>query len=95
VLAPLVNKARRSVKLLLEGKAVGDMTMVRGSDVLTAAKMVLDRADPIVVKTENTNISMKYELNEEQRKKYKNALGIIDAEFELVEDKTPQCSVVE
>lgn len=81
VLNPLVHKAKKSVKDLLEGKPVGAMREVRGSDVLTAAKMVLDRVDPVTVKTENTNISMAFELTSEDRHRYKNLLGVIDAEF--------------
>lgn len=84
VLSPLVNKAKKSVALLLEGKPVGDMQSVKGADVLAAAKMVLDRADPVVNKTENTNISVQYEIKPEERDRYKAALGIIDAEFEVL-----------
>jgi predicted XRE-type DNA-binding protein len=100
VLNPLVNKAKRSVKLLLEGKPVGQMKNVSGSDVLQAAKMVLDRADPIIQKNENINKTYTYELKEADREKYKRALGIVDAEYEvlpppdqkLIEAK---CSVVD
>lgn len=90
LLNPLANKARKSIKLLLEGQPVGTMTSVKGADVLAAAKMVMDRVEPITVKTENTNVSVSYEIKEDERARYKAALGIIDAEFELVEEKDKQ-----
>jgi transcriptional regulator len=83
-LHPLVNKAKKSIKLLVEGKAVGDMQKVLGSDVLGACKMVLDRTDPVVVKTENTNLSLSYDIKDEDRDKYKKALGIVDAVYETL-----------
>ena len=83
-LNPLVAKAKRAVKELLQGRVIGDMREVRGSDVLTAAKMVLDRSDPIISKVESTNVSLTYDMKEEDRQRYKSALGIIDAEFTLV-----------
>jgi predicted DNA-binding protein (UPF0251 family) len=86
-LNPLVAKARKSVKAILEGKKVGDMGEVRGSDVLTAAKMVLDRADPVTQKIQNTNVSVSYELPAPDVDRYKKALGIIDAEFVVLPDK--------
>src|SRR5512143_3185631 len=51
-LTPLVAKAKKSIKTLLEGKPVGAMTEVRGSDILGAAKMVMERAEPVVQKIE-------------------------------------------
>lgn len=84
-LNPLVSKAKKAVKSILQGKKVGDMSDVKGSDVLTAAKMVLDRADPIINKVESSSkISHVYELKDEDRDKYKKALGIIDAEYTLI-----------
>lgn len=84
VLNPLVNKARKAVKLVLEGKAVGEAAP-KASDVLTAAKMVLDRVDPIINKVESSQtIAHTYELKDEDRAKYKKALGIIDAEYEIL-----------
>lgn len=89
-LNPLVAKAKKAVKSILEGHGIGDMREVKGSDVLTAAKMVLDRSDPIVQKSENTNISYKYELKDEDRDRYKKALGIIDAEYEVLPEQVKQ-----
>jgi predicted XRE-type DNA-binding protein len=86
-LNPLVSKAKKAVKQLLEGQKVGDMREVRGSDVLTAAKMVLDRVDPVTQKVESTHHTYNHELNETDREKYKKVLGIIDAEYEVVEEK--------
>lgn len=85
-LSPYVGKARKAIKLILEGKAVGNVRDIRASDVLTAAKMVIDRSDPITVKTENTNIRLTVDITPDDRDKYKKALGIpIDAEFTVVE----------
>jgi transcriptional regulator len=83
-LHPLINKARKSVKLILEGKSVGNAEP-KASDVLTAAKMVLDRSDPITVKTENTSVHMTVDITQEDRNRYKKALGIIDAEYEVIQ----------
>jgi predicted XRE-type DNA-binding protein len=90
VLNPLVTKAKKAVKSLLDGKLVGEMREVRGSDVLTAAKMVLDRADPITQKVESTHHTFNHELKETDRDRYKKLLGIIDAEFAVVEPKQIQ-----
>jgi transcriptional regulator len=87
-LHPLVNKARKSVKMILEGKAVGTAEP-KASDVLTAAKMVLDRTDPVTVKTENTSVHMTVDITAEDRSRYKKALGIIDAEFEVITPQLP------
>ena len=84
-LNPLVAKAKKAIKTILSGKKLGDMGEVRGSDVLTAAKMVMDRADPIINRVESSSkISHVYELKDEDRDRYKKALGIIDAEFSLL-----------
>lgn len=91
-LHPLVNKARKSVKLILSGLAVGTAEP-KASDVLTAAKMVLDRSDPITVKTENTSLHMTVEITPADRNRYKKALGIIDAEYEVVQPKLIESSV--
>lgn len=89
VLTPLVHKAKKSIGLLVEGKAVGDMKDIKGSDVIAAAKMVMDRAEPIVSKVESTNTStfVYGQISDGDREKYKKLLGIIDAEFEVVEPK--------
>lgn len=94
-LNPLVTKAKKAVKLILEGKSVGGVRDVKASDVLTAAKMVLDRSDPVTTKVESTHVNVNYDLKEEDRSRYKRALGIIDAEYEVlpepprqIEDKT-------
>lgn len=83
-LNPMVGKAKKAVKMMLQGKKFGDISEIRGSDVLTAAKMVLDRVDPIVNKNENLTRTYTYELKAEDRDRYKKALGIIDAEFTVI-----------
>lgn len=89
VLTPLVHKAKKSIGLLVEGKTVGDMKDIKGSDVIAAAKMVMDRAEPIISKVEssNTNTFVYGQINEGDRQKYMKLLGIVDAEFEVVEQK--------
>ncbi len=89
-LNPLVNKAKKSVKLLLEGRPVGMMKEVKGADVLTAAKMVLDRSDPITVKTENTNVSLTLDIKPEERERYRAALGLAKpSPLPLLEENPP------
>jgi len=83
-LNPLVHRAKKAVKSILEGKPIGDVREVKASDVLTAAKMVLDRSDPVTQKVEQTRVNLTYDLREEDRNRYKKALGIIDAEFEVL-----------
>lgn len=90
VLTPLVSKAKKSIKMLLEGKPVGGMTEVRGSDILGAAKMVMDRAEPIIQKVEQRSFSAHIDLTPQERDKYQKLLGldkIPNAEFEPVQEK--------
>jgi hypothetical protein len=87
-LNPLVTKAKKAVKSILEGKPIGDVRDVKASDVLTAAKMVLDRSDPVTTKVENTHVNVNYDLRPEDRDRYKKALGIIDAEYEVLPEPT-------
>jgi len=75
-LNPLVNKAKKAVKTILAGKLVGDMKSVSGSEILAAAKMVLDRSDPVKVVSENTNISMRIDITPDKRERYLALLGI-------------------
>lgn len=89
-LNPLVTKAKKAVKLILEGKGVGGVKDVKASDVLTAAKMVLDRSDPVTTKVESTHVNVNYDLKEEDRSRYKRALGIIDAEYEVLPEPPRQ-----
>lgn len=86
LLFPLVKKAKDSISLLLNGQPVGKMREVKGSDVLTAAKMVLDRYEPVINKTESTNVTMDFEITPENRQRYKRLLGIIDAEYEVISE---------
>lgn len=83
-LNPLVNKARKAVKLILDGKPVGVMKGVTGADVLAAARMVLDRSDPVKVVSENTNISMRIDITPDKRERYLKLLGIVDAEYKML-----------
>lgn len=95
-LNPLVNKAKKSVKLLLEGQPVGTMKEVKGADVLTAAKMVLDRADPIVNKIESTNVAITYEIKPEERDRYRAVLGLAPPPpIPLLEERPPIEAVFE
>jgi len=83
-LNPLVTRAKKAVQSILEGKPVGAVKDVKASDVLTAAKMVLDRSDPLTTKVESTHVNMNVELRDEDRSRYKRALGIIEAEYEVL-----------
>lgn len=83
-LNPLVHRAKKAVKSILEGKPIGDVREVKASDVLTAAKMVLDRSDPVIQKVEQSHTNVHIDLRDEDRNRYKKALGIIDVEFEVL-----------
>lgn len=76
LLAPFVAKAKTSLGLLLEGKPVGDMKLVKGSDVTTAIRMVVDRVDPIVTRIEQKSLSIRGNLNDDEREKYHKLLGV-------------------
>lgn len=87
LLTPLILKARKSIGLLVEGKLVGEMTEVKGSDVLTATKMVVDRYEPVVQKIQQSSVKMSVNLTDEERSRYNKLLGLdkpIDAKFETV-----------
>lgn len=76
ILTPLVKKARKAVEQLVEGHKVGDMEEVKGSDVTTAAKMVIDRYEPIVNKIEQRSLSISTTLSVEERERYHKMLGL-------------------
>lgn len=76
LLTPLVKKARKSIGMLVEGQLVGQMTEVKGSDVTTAAKMIVDRYEPIVQRIEQKSLNMTYNLSEEEREHYQKLLGV-------------------
>ena len=87
-LSPLVNLARKAVKSTLKGVPVGEAMPPKASDIMSAAKMVLDRSDPVVQKVEQTTTSYKVELKTDDRQKYLAALGIqhvIEGEFTVVQ----------
>lgn len=76
LLTPLVRKARKSVGLLAEGQLVGKMTEVKGSDVIAADKMIIDRFEPIVQRIEQKSMSVRVTLTDEERERYQKVLGI-------------------
>ncbi len=76
LLTPLVKKARKSIGLLVEGKKVGDMEEVNGSDVIGASKMVIDRYEPIVTKIEQKNLKVNVDLTVEEREHYAKLVGL-------------------
>ena len=78
LLTPLVKKARKSIGLLVEGQPVGQMKEVKGSDVTTALRMVVDRYEPIVQRIEQKSLALRgsIDLSEEEREKFQKLLGI-------------------
>ena len=52
-----IKKAALAVDKTLSGKSIGDAKPPNTSDILTAAKMVLDRAEPIINTSQNININ--------------------------------------
>ncbi len=80
LLTPLVRKARNSIGLLVEGQPVGKMKEVKGSDVLTATKMVVDRYEPIVQRIEEKSLRMTIDLTPEERLRYQKLLGFKEEE---------------
>lgn len=89
ILTPLVKKARKSIGLLVEGQPVGKMEEVKGSDVLTAAKMIVDRYEPIVQRIEQKSLKMTVDLTDEERERYQKLLQLNQAPqlLELKEEK--------
>jgi hypothetical protein len=83
-----IKKVRENLEKLIDGQPVGTMASVKGADILGAMKMIADRVDPVVVKTENTNTSRK-EITPEDTAKFRKLLGlpVVDAEFQIVEQK--------
>lgn len=53
-----VNKAIKAIESTLQGKPTGSVKNISTSDVLNAAKMVLDRAEPIVNVNQNLNVNV-------------------------------------
>lgn len=78
LLTPLIKKARLSIGMLVEGKPVGEMKEVKGSDVINASKMVVDRYEPIVQRIEQKSLSLRGSLNlsDEEREHYQKLLGM-------------------
>lgn len=87
LLTPLVKKARKSIGMLVDGQPVGEMEEVKGSDVIGAAKMIMDRAEPIVNRIEQKSLSMTVTLTDEEREKYHRLLGVAPQLPELKEKK--------
>lgn len=77
LLTPLVKKARKSIGMLVEGQLVGQMTEVKGSDVTTAAKMIVDRYEPIVTKIEQKSLRLSANLSDEERSRYQTLVGTV------------------
>ncbi len=86
VLAPLVKKAKKSLRMLAQGKIVGSMAEVKGSDVIGAAKIIMEHAEPVTQRIESRHVSMTVDMSAEERSKYQKLLGLdaIEAEFEEV-----------
>lgn len=76
LLSPLVKKARKAVGMLVEGQKVGQMEEVRGSDVIAASKMVIDRYEPIITKIEQRSMKVSFDLTPEEREHYTKLLGV-------------------
>jgi hypothetical protein len=87
-LNPYVTKAKKAVKAILEGQLVGKAESIKTADILNAAKMVLDRADPVVQKLEQSHLHVNVEIKDEDRDRYRRALGVVvEAEFEPVPER--------
>ena len=52
-----VKAAHRAVHKLARGKKVGDMETVTGPTVMAAANAILDRAEPVIRKQVNLNVT--------------------------------------
>jgi predicted XRE-type DNA-binding protein len=92
-LNPYVTKAKKAVKAILEGQLVGQAESIKTADILNAAKMVLDRADPVVQKLEQSHLHLNVEIKDEDRDRYRKALGVaIEAEFEVIPEVKQICS---
>lgn len=85
ILTPFIKKARKSVGMLIDGELVGKMTEIKGSDVLTASKIVLDRYEPIITRIEQKSMSVKIDLTDEEREKYHKLLGLVPQQ--LIEEE--------
>ncbi len=52
-----LSEATKTLKKLMKGKAFGDIKEIKGSTALEATKMVYDRHQPIVRRSENLNLN--------------------------------------
>ena len=78
LIAPLANLAKRRVKDVLKGEAIGNTEKAKTSDVLKACEMVLDRADPKVNRSEVKSFSAHIEITNEDRDRLIVSLGLIN-----------------
>lgn len=87
LLTPLIKKARASIEKLVDGIPVGYMVEVKGSDVIQASKMVIDRYEPIVQRIEQKSLSLRgsIDLSDEERERYHKLLGM--SQQKLIEEK--------
>lgn len=97
-LFPLIKLAQKAVKTTLKGEAVGSASTPKAGDVIAAAKMVLDRSDPVIQKLETTKTTYNIDLPTEDRDKYLKALGItpekvIEANYTLVEENNEALAI--
>ena len=65
-----VKKAALAIDKTLSGQIVGDAKQPNASDILTAAKMVLDRAEPVINVNQNLNVNV--DISPINLDKYKN-----------------------
>ncbi len=70
LLAPLATLAKKRVKDVLKGQAIGNTEKAKTSDVLNAASMVLDRADPKINRSEIKSLSAHIEITAEDRDRF-------------------------
>ena len=76
ILAPLLPRAKKRLRDLLDGKVPEGIEKPKTSDLVNATKMVLDREAPIIQRVESKNLNINLDLNDEDRERYKQILGM-------------------
>lgn len=76
ILDTLAPKAKKAIANTLKGEKTGNAEKPKTSDVLAASKMVMDRVQPVIQRTDHRSVSVHMEVSEDERKQYLEALGL-------------------
>ena len=73
----LLPVAKKALKNTIKGVKTGNAENPKTSDVLTGAKMVMDRVFPIIQRVDQRSISVHMEISADERREYLESMGMV------------------